>query len=318
MNDTSAGEEHRPTSGPAPSGPRPPEPSSFSTALRTAITRRRLSLRALQQQLAARGHSVSVAALSMWQSGSRSPEHPGSIAALPALEEILGLDTGALSNELVHPRFPGRPMRFLTLDEDLPQREVLERMMRELGFTDPMDQPHEMSVVERAVLDSAQEQLRIDIHLIVRALKAGPCMMPSIHMFAEDEPVIRPEIIPVGGCRIGEAIDWPQQRVFGAQVIIDDDLHPGDLASCHFRVILSTPPHQVPEVLYSVARRAKQVLLEVQFEEHDWPDQVEQLRGEKDTDVQVRPAMVNASMRARTFATDYGPGMVGLRWRWPD
>ncbi|NIJ13132.1 hypothetical protein FHU38_003476 [Saccharomonospora amisosensis] len=76
----------------------------FSDALRTAIATSGLSLDRIQARLHARGVSVSVTALSYWQSGKRQPERQNSLFAVRALEDILQLPAGSLLSLLPPPR----------------------------------------------------------------------------------------------------------------------------------------------------------------------------------------------------------------------
>src|SRR5690625_6973906 len=61
----------------------------FSSALRSAIDRRGLSLGQISHQLRSRGRPVSISSISHWQSGRSRPVGPQSLGALAAMEEIL-------------------------------------------------------------------------------------------------------------------------------------------------------------------------------------------------------------------------------------
>ena len=76
------------------------ENDPFSAALRAAIAQRGLSLDRIRYHLIQRGHELSVATISYWQSGRSRPERASSIAAIAALEDILGLENGHLAAKL--------------------------------------------------------------------------------------------------------------------------------------------------------------------------------------------------------------------------
>ncbi len=82
-------------------------PDPFAAALRNAIRGRGLSLERVRFHLAQRGHDLSIATLSYWQSGRSRPERASSLAALDDLEQVLGVATGSLSGPLRIAR--GRP-----------------------------------------------------------------------------------------------------------------------------------------------------------------------------------------------------------------
>lgn len=85
--------------------------TAFSIELRAAIKASGLGLDRIQDRLRKRGISVSVTALSYWQSGKRQPERSRSISAIHALEEILDRPAGSLVRLLQPPRPRGHAAR---------------------------------------------------------------------------------------------------------------------------------------------------------------------------------------------------------------
>lgn len=76
----------------------------FAHTFRTAVQRRGLSLHSLRSRLRDRGYDVSVATLSMWQSGARHPGRSVSFDVIRELENLIGLDEGELAATLGPPR----------------------------------------------------------------------------------------------------------------------------------------------------------------------------------------------------------------------
>ena len=68
----------------------------FAAALRGALSRRGLTLDRVAAHLRARGHLVSIATLSYWQSGRSVPSRAQSLRAIGALESVLGLPRGSM------------------------------------------------------------------------------------------------------------------------------------------------------------------------------------------------------------------------------
>jgi hypothetical protein len=89
----------------------------FASTLRTALARKGVPLRHIQQRLRDLGYPVSTSTLSMWQTGRRRPERDTSFDVLHALEEILELDVGALA-EAVGPSSRVRGADTRQLDEE--------------------------------------------------------------------------------------------------------------------------------------------------------------------------------------------------------
>lgn len=69
---------------------------SFSSAFGAALTASGISLSSLQRRLVARANPVSIATLSYWRSGERTPEGAASLAAVEDIERLLSMPPGAL------------------------------------------------------------------------------------------------------------------------------------------------------------------------------------------------------------------------------
>lgn len=284
-------------------------------ALRTAISDSGLSLRAVHRALTDKGHRLSLAALSSWQSGSRHPDRPESREALRELERILDVPPGRLLAALGPERLPGRPPAMQPLSEQMPHVDRVDAALAALDFADS-DLPHELSVIERLSFDIRTRTAVMDVRVLARTLRPGPCRMPSVHVLDEDEPNIPPVIEPSAGCRIGRRITWPEQRTYGAELILDDDVEVGDLTVCEYRVRFAFDADRWKEFTYSTARRSHEILLLVQFDESAVPSRCEMYSRTTDGEESAAPAPINLSGRARAQALGFGPGLVGLRWTW--
>lgn len=292
-----------------------PGGESFASRLRESITAAGLTLRAVKDRLEARGHRVSISALSMWQSGARQPEKAESLRAVEALEEILGCESGHLRDAIGAPRRAGRPLLQEPLHEQMPHRDIASAALTALGFEDDEELPHELYVVEKVDLSRGDGTVVFEFRILMRALRAGRCHLPSVHIMAPDEPGARPVLEPLLGCAVGRQIDWPDLRTHSAELIMDEDLQVGDLAYCEYRVHFALSPSAIREATYSFSRKAREVLIQVQFAPEQEPVRCERRirAGGEET---AEPALINASNRVRVSAHDVGPGLVGLRWAW--
>ena len=64
-------------------------PEAFARTLSRGIRTRRLTLKEVRDQLAARGVQVSAVTLSYWMRGRTQPERPESLRAVSILEDLL-------------------------------------------------------------------------------------------------------------------------------------------------------------------------------------------------------------------------------------
>ena len=106
----------------------------FHEALRIAVEARGLALERISAHLHARGHTISIATLSYWQSGRSLPGRPASLRALGALESILDVPRGHLAGLLPGPPpAAAAPITPLALAPVLPAPERLDRIVAHLG-----------------------------------------------------------------------------------------------------------------------------------------------------------------------------------------
>lgn len=111
--------------------PTPPAADSeFAERLRTAVRRSGLSLDRLATRLAERGHRISRTTLSNWQRGQTVPARPGSLAALPDLERLLGVERGALTASQDQEVEPDEGGYRLEVSVAVEERRLLRAMLR--------------------------------------------------------------------------------------------------------------------------------------------------------------------------------------------
>ena len=112
-----------------------PSASAFARAFREATDQRGLSLERITFHLRRRGHDLSAATLSYWRTGRSVPQRSASIAALGALEEILGVDRGSLA-ALVPPR-PARGVgdtrTTVQAERFIKRADIISEMMASIG-----------------------------------------------------------------------------------------------------------------------------------------------------------------------------------------
>ena len=117
-------------------GEGPARSDGFADALRAAIVERGLSLDRLRYHLRARGHELSIATLSYWQSGRSRPERASSLTALGALEDILLVPEGSLLRLLPPTRTPvtdGAALQLFDAEDQQVEMLLVAHLLGEVG-----------------------------------------------------------------------------------------------------------------------------------------------------------------------------------------
>lgn len=291
------------------------EDERFAAELRRAIVQSGLTLTVISQRLRTRRRPVSVATLSNWQSGRSLPGGEQSLGVVAALEELLGRPPDSLAELVGGPRLRGRTVRTTSFLGHRSSRTVFNEALQELGFVSAQQYAHERVFHQRATIDSSKSVQRFDFRLIVRALESGVCRLPAVYVLEPTEPNIAPHFVPLEGCSIGRRVAWPEQRVYGVELLVDGRLDAGQVASFAYRVELSAQATDMTAVVYSLPRRANDVLIEAEFRGGRRPVECERYQR---TEAGESTSVVRLDRRDRLQVSEarFGPGTLGLRWAW--
>ncbi|MGO1225197.1 MULTISPECIES: helix-turn-helix domain-containing protein [unclassified Brachybacterium] len=293
------------------------EGERFASVLRESIEQSGLSLTVISQRLRSRHRPVSVATLSNWQSGRSLPGGEQSLGVVAALEELLGKAPDALADLVGAPRLRGRSVQPASFVGRGGRREVFHRALGELGFEAPQQYAHERVFHQHVVIDSTREVQRFDYRLTVRALESGTCRLPAVHLLEPSEPNVAPEFIPLEGCTVGRRVVWPEHRAYGVELKVDGMFDAGQVATLAYRVEMKAKATDLTAAMYSVPRRANDVLLEVEFRGDRKPLGCERYR-RTEAGESVTPVRLDRRDRLQVSEARFGPGTFGLRWDWGD
>ena len=169
---------------------------SFADALRSAIDHRGLALERVRDHLAQRGVCVSVATLSYWQSGRSQPGRKASLAAIPHLEHVLGLDPGTLLHTLpaTRDRVRRTPVRELGVLWPEPSRiDILGRL--DTRWDADLDRVTLHDVLR---IGPDRRQVGLTVRQVLRARVDGPDRRVVMHS-QDDTAAALPEIKVVQG-----------------------------------------------------------------------------------------------------------------------
>jgi hypothetical protein len=196
----------------------PTLPGHFDTALRSAIADRGLSLARLHHRLRERGLAVSVASLSNWQSGRCRPEPDKSLAALSALEQILGVPDNGLTG-LLGPRRPRG--RWLRRGDGVAR--ALERVLADIAPREP--ELRWRTVHERVEMRPDRTEGATRTEIVFEATADGVDRHIALH---HHESGAVPELSPVSHCRVGRTKVDRDDAIYAVEFLFDHPLRRGE------------------------------------------------------------------------------------------
>lgn len=278
---------------------------SFASTLRQAVQRRGQSLRTIRRRLQERGYEISVATLSMWQSGARRPEKDTSFDAIRELEKLLLLDDGALTDTLG----PSRRVQ-----PNLHRRYALLVDLPDTAFT--AEPPPELLERSGAILLEVDVDGRI-VRTVNRTLwqahRDGARRATIFYGLSEpdDEP---PEVRGTIGCDLVDRMIDLEHRLVRAALRLTAPLRKGELALTERESI--TPDGSAPDGEFTVVvpRRQAEILLHATFDPRRLP---RRCRVVVESDDVSRSHVVSLNGAGATHAEfTFGPGRVTLQWEW--
>ncbi|GAA4921064.1 hypothetical protein LX16_4789 [Stackebrandtia albiflava] len=291
----------------------------FHVALRAAITARGLGLDRLRHRLLARDLQVSTTSLSYWQHGRTRPEHPKSIEAVAALEEILNLPPGSLRS-LLGPRRARGP-RSLRVKQRRPEAVIGGgSAMRELCDRLPMAREHNLDILTQqvtATIDREGRDAGHDVSMLVRARRDG--VDRHIALFRGDPgcDIEKVKVTAWRDCMIGQVVRHPTEPMLLAEVTFGTTLGQGETHLLEFAVTDGTSE---PATCYGQGFRypVGHYTLQVRFDPALLPQRVFRFAQSRlDTELQeTGDIQLNRWLTAQLSQSNVQPGALGIGWRW--
>lgn len=297
-------------------GPRPDGaagPSAFAAALRTAIERRGLTLDRLRQRLDARGHRVSVATLSYWQSGRSHPERASSLAALAVLEEILAVPAGRLLRLARSGRRGGGapPAQLDSFAPHTTDGAVMDEMVASLGLS-WQDGLRRTSVHEHVRVRPDRTEASHDWRETLLALRSGVDRYPMC--FQYDDPAGDVTCAGVQHVEVGRVVENRQRRLLLVELVLPRALEVGESMTIDYVVAHANNTVPLEYVEAGTVGWLQDYHLWVTFEPPAvpwWAHTYRVVKGEKTiTPLPVTGPTLELHLR------DVAPGVVGVRWGW--
>ncbi len=292
--------------------------TAFASALRAAIGASGLSLDRIQARLRARGATVSVTALSYWQSGKRQPERAGSLSAVRVLEEILDVPDGALLGLLPPPRPRGASRRDRAGEEPLTfTREILQPLLERVGAPDALDQQHQLKLIglhDRCDIAADGGQLSVTSRAVFQSGADGQDRW--LLVYAQGDATAVPDLQPVRNCRVGRAEVDDDHGILVAELLFDRALERGETHLIEYTLRNSGPPYpQCRATHYREFRRpVREYLLEIRFDPTAVPARCWQYANATDEAPARRRLRLDSGNGVHAIALDFGPGIFGIGW----
>ncbi|MBF9067086.1 hypothetical protein [Streptacidiphilus fuscans] len=290
----------------------------FPEALRAAVADSGLSLDRIRARLQLRGHRISVATLSCWQSGRYQPERAGSLRALASLEEILGLPSESLTALVGPPRPRGRRLPRPTDGRGLAATWP--------GAAGPVSALNEMDVRwdenltrlsshTRLELDSLGRERAMRSRQLLRAECDGPDRW--ITLFQREEPGPAPHLRVGAPCRAGKVLQNDETGMLAAEILFDRPLSRGDTVMIEYTIEHRTPRPFSTMMQSSLHVPVREYVMEVRFDPEALPLSCYSIRtaapGSRPQERLLNPDTTGSVL---TVALSAGPCSLGIRWDW--
>ncbi|MFJ1704821.1 hypothetical protein [Kitasatospora sp. NPDC088346] len=298
----------------------------FDLALRTAIRDSGLSLDGIRRRLTRQGLQVSVSSLSYWQRGRSRPERAESLTAVRALEALLGLPPDSLI-VLLGPRRPrGRWVDHVPGSLDYVSAVGDPAVEGVLADFDPRANGRVETLHTRVDIHigAGQEERRIDVVQLVRALAAGADRLILLTRADREtgqdrSPDSGPGVFDLVGCRLGRRRTDPEHGLAATELLFDLPLTPGQSAVVEYSYAY---PSAEAATRYErmVNFPGKNLVLRARFDRRTLPVSC-RLSWRPNHDAPAQPAedvRISSAGHACAVLPETFPGVYGLSWEWGD
>jgi transcriptional regulator with XRE-family HTH domain len=312
VGDTAAVDEVDPLAGDA-----------FPVALRAAIRASGLSLDRIQYRLRARGLTISVTALSYWQSGRRRPERPESLSALKHLEEVLGVESGSLTALLGPPRPRGRAQRTPTtiaLEALWDKKDQLAPLLSRMDLASDTALTR-ISQHDRVEIAPDRGERGVRVRQVLRAEQDGADRWISVYDVAREGGQL-PRIVPLQSCQLGREAKDTEAGLIVTELLFDRPLARGETIIMEYDVVAAGPPYHRNADSFCRKFRlpVRDYVIELRFDPADPPTFCHQVAtpAEDIDGATRRELVVDSSGHTHAVALGFGPGSFGIEWSWSD
>jgi hypothetical protein len=292
----------------------------FPAALHLAIEASGLTLDQIQVWLAGHGVRLSATTLSYWRRGRSRPERPESLRAVHLMEELLAVPKDSLISLLGPRRSRGRwighvpgNLSFGTLLDDVRPLQALKKI-----GAPPRNTMSRLSTQVNVQVDADGRTSSVRVRELVRANtdRVSRC---GVVYSADEQPTDPPTLSGARYCRVGRVAVDRSIGLTAGELILDRVLDAGDPALLEYAWTFSRRVRMLNyEHMFSAPRR--EFVLQVQFDPNNVPARC--FRYDRRTvacqEANHRELWIGGSSTALLAELDVVPGIVGIRWEWPN
>lgn len=282
--------------------------NGFSGALRDAIDARGVSLVWLRDHLADLGSPVSLTTLSYWRTGRRHPEGAGSLAAISAIEELLGVPQGHLLASVPRSRRTGPlPTPKVPID-DVAVRSATEETLDALGAA-PLAALRDVSTQVVADVDERGRISRRWTRILAQATSGTVRELPWVEV-APSPTSSPPRFSELVGARLARTHRHSSGFVNGYVFELERPVDAPDTALFEWVTELDDDYPEESNVAHFVARPARETLIWVRFHPDHLPTWCDELTDQEEP----RRLDLGTGHTVHAVRSRFGPGVLTVRW----
>ncbi|SER26628.1 hypothetical protein SAMN05216188_109222 [Lentzea xinjiangensis] len=289
----------------------------FAEALTKAVDDSGLSLERIQHHLAARGMQVSLSTLSYWRRGRSRPERPESLKVVAALEELLHLDGGFLTDRLGDRRPRGRWVgQAMSLEDMWDSRATdLGEVISRIDRLQPTASTY-LTVKDRQVIGPDRREVEMHCTGVVQALEDGVDRFLAIQL--ADAADLGVATIEAGApCRLGRVRSEDATGFLVAEVLFDRVLRAGETALVDYTVRMR--PGADSEVCdRRFLRPVGDYVLQIDFHPDAVPARCYRFARPSlhEPETALSDLWIGTTASTHIHVRNSKPGIYGVRWEW--
>lgn len=276
----------------------------FADVLRAAVSASQLTLEELADDVRRAGHRISRSSLSAWQSGRSVPTRKDALAALPCLEELLGLPAGRLTEALADPNdhraLPGWQQAHLW-------PKFARQLLSQLD-THPDDPAQPLRIGQRFRL-AVNAAGKLELMHSATLLQGGAVTATRLVRVSSVDETPTPASFPLMyGARLGRIRVNKRAGVMAFELLLDKPLEPGEVTLVEH---LMPPPHA--DTVWLSPPGLRELTVQVRFaaelgEPRVWLSSLP--RGGSKSKTQLQ----GTDRNFQAVLLDPPPGSYGLEW----